>query len=194
MSDGPACLSYRGQSTGPTRRDRESACARTLWPALLRLALAALSARRARRVLALSVAAQRAHGLCKVVLAKVALLVNNEVDAVGAGREQVVLERGRAVVGVDDVARLLVDRADPLGKLHGVGDGRRQEDVADLVRQEDDRLLPHDAALCETGGTRRGRSGSCIFRDRSRAREGARTNPCRACSESRQTRPRRPRA
>lgn len=121
---------------------------RTLGCALARLALASLARTRARRVLALAVAAERAHGLCKVVLAEVALLVDDEVDPVGARREQVVLEGRRAVVGVDDVAGLLVDRADPLGKLHRVRDGGREEDVVDLVRQEDDRLLPDDTALC----------------------------------------------
>lgn len=41
--------------------------------------------------------------------------------------EDEVLERRGAVVGVDDVARLVVDLGNPLGKLARVGDRRRQE-------------------------------------------------------------------
>ena len=33
--------------------------------------------------------------------------------------------------------------ADPLGELLGIGDGGWQEDVVDIVRQEDDGLLPY---------------------------------------------------
>ena len=36
---------------------------------------------------------------------------------------------------------------DPLGKLAGVRDGVGQEDVVDVVGQQDDGLLPDDAAL-----------------------------------------------
>ena len=36
---------------------------------------------------------------------------------------------------------------DPFGKLSGVGDGGGQEDVVDIVRKQDDGLLPDDAAL-----------------------------------------------
>lgn len=36
---------------------------------------------------------------------------------------------------------------DPLCELSGVWDGGGQEDVVDVVRQQDDGLLPHDASL-----------------------------------------------
>lgn len=147
MSDGPAWSGERVSSfRGPVDT---TACQkeRTFRRALLRLALPPLTADRARRVLALAVPSERTHRFRKVVLAEIALLVDNEVDPVGTGGEQVVLQRRRSVVGVDDVARLLMGRADPLGKLHRVRDRGRQEDVADFVRQEDDRLLPDDTTL-----------------------------------------------
>lgn len=37
--------------------------------------------------------------------------------------------------------------ADPLGELARVRDGGREEDEVDVVGQQDDRLLPDDAAL-----------------------------------------------
>lgn len=42
----------------------------------------------------------------KVLFAQLAPLVHDEVDAVAAGREQVVLQWCRPVVGIDDVAGL----------------------------------------------------------------------------------------
>lgn len=119
---------------------------RALLAAFFRLALLVPARVRVRRVLARR-GGEGAHCLLEVVLAEDALFVDDEVDAVAAGGEEVVLERGRAEVGVDDVAGLLVRLADPLGKLHRVWDRRREEDVADLVREQDDRLLPHDPSL-----------------------------------------------
>ena len=115
--------------------------------AFLRLALAALAAVGVRRVLANHLL-KAAHRLLKIVLPEDALLVDDEEDAVPAGREQVVLERRRPEVGVDDVAGLVVRLSDPLCKFERVGDRRREEDVVDRVGQEDDRFLPDDAALC----------------------------------------------
>ena len=51
------------------------------------------------------------------------------------------------VVGVDDVARLLVDLADPLCKLSCVRDRGREEDVVNRLWQHDDALLPNDTTL-----------------------------------------------
>jgi hypothetical protein len=71
------------------------------------------------------------------------------VNPIGAGREEVVLKRSRTVIGVDDVAGLLVDRADPFGELHRVRDGSGEEDVANFVREEDNGFFPNDTTLCE---------------------------------------------
>eukprot|EP00955_Chlamydomonas_euryale_P019044 202807-Chlamydomonas_euryale.AAC.1 len=57
------------------------------------------------------------------------------------------LQRRRTVVGVHDVARLLVQVRHPRGKLGRVGERGRQEHHFSLVRQKDDGLLPHNAAL-----------------------------------------------
>ena len=38
---------------------------------------------------------------------------------------------------------------DPLSKLCGVGDGGRQKDVMNIVWQQDDCFLPHNASLCK---------------------------------------------
>jgi hypothetical protein len=43
------------------------------------------------------------------------------------------------------LTNLLVQVGDPFRKLPGVGDGGRQENVVDIVRQQDDRLLPDNA-------------------------------------------------
>ena len=114
----------------PSVRARLTALERA---ALLCLALAALAAVRVGWVLANHLL-QPAHRLLKIVLPEHTLLVDDEKDAVSAGREEVVLERRRPEVGVDDVARLVVRFCDPLGKLERVGDRRRQEDVVDRVR------------------------------------------------------------
>ena len=48
---------------------------------------------------------------------------------------------------IDDMARLMMQVGDPLGKLSGVGDSGGQKDVVHVVRQQDDGLLPHHASL-----------------------------------------------
>lgn len=58
------------------------------------------------------------------------------------------LQRGRAEIGIDDVTGLGVEFGDPFGELHGVGDGRGEEDVADAVGEEDDGFFPDDTSLC----------------------------------------------
>lgn len=59
------------------------------------------------------------------------------------------LQRSGAEVGVDDVTWLLVRLADPLGELHGVGDGSGEENVSHAVRKQDQGLLPNDTSLYE---------------------------------------------
>jgi len=44
-------------------------------------------------------------------------------------------------------AYLLVEIADPLGKLDGVGNRGRQEDVVHVVGQENDGFFPHNTTL-----------------------------------------------
>jgi hypothetical protein len=63
------------------------------------------------------------------------------------------LERYRAVVRVDYVARLVVNGGDPPRELLAVGDGGGEEDEADLVGKEDDALLER------LGGGQGGREG-----------------------------------
>jgi hypothetical protein len=92
-------------------------------------------------------AAQAGHRRFEVGLAERAGLVDDEVQALAAARKHVVHERRGPVVGVDDVARLPVRLADPRRELARVRDRRAQEHEADRVRQQDDRLLPDDAAL-----------------------------------------------
>ena len=79
----------------------------------------------------------------------------HQEEPLGARRVRVVLQGGGPEVGVHHMAGLLVQGRDPGGELAGVGEGRRQEHHAGLARQEDDRLLPHDAALAVLlwGGT-----------------------------------------
>mmetsp|Transcript_40497 Transcript_40497/g.95118 ORF Transcript_40497/g.95118 Transcript_40497/m.95118 type:complete len:400 (-) Transcript_40497:590-1789(-) len=58
-----------------------------------------------------------------------------------------VAQRDGTVVGPDDVDRLSFGPADPVGELHGVGRGRREEDHVDVVGQHDDDLLPDHPTL-----------------------------------------------
>lgn len=67
--------------------------------------------------------------------------------SITATRHDEMLERNRPIVGVHDVASLLVDACHPLSKLHGIGDGSGQECILAGVRQQDDRFLPDNASL-----------------------------------------------
>jgi len=60
--------------------------------------------------------------LAEIIFSEHTLFVNNEVNALGTGRKQVVLQRGRPEIRVDHVARLLLDLDNPFAKLAGVGD------------------------------------------------------------------------
>lgn len=76
------------------------------------------------------------------------LLIDDEVDSISSSREEVVLQRRRSVVRVDDVTRLVVRFGDPFGEFERVGDGSGEEDVVNLVREEDDGLFPDDSTFC----------------------------------------------
>lgn len=89
----------------------------------------------------------RAQCLLEALLAELPLLVHDQVDALPAGREDVVLQRHRPEVRVDHVAGLALDPADPLREVARVGDGGREEDVADARRAEDHGFFPDDASL-----------------------------------------------
>ena len=71
------------------------------------------------------------------------------MDTVGALGKEVVLEWRRSEVGVYNMTRLIVVLGDPLGELHGVGNGSGEEDVANLVGKENDGLFPHDTTSCD---------------------------------------------
>ena len=58
------------------------------------------------------------------------------------------LQGCRPKVGIHNVTWLFVRFTYPFCKLHGVGYGRREEDVADGVREEDDGLFPDYTTLC----------------------------------------------
>ena len=46
---------------------------------------------------------------------------------------------------------LFMKVAYPFSKLSGIGDGRGEEDVMDVIREKDDRLLPYHTTLWEQG-------------------------------------------
>ena len=94
------------------------------------LSLPSLASARVRGILSTS-SSKRPHGLLEIVLSERALFVDNEVHSISTLREHVMLERGRAKVGIDDVARLVVEFCDPLCELHTVGDSSGEENVAD---------------------------------------------------------------
>ena len=62
------------------------------------------------------------------------------------------LERDGSVVGINDMARLVVNRRDPPREFLAVGNGGGEEDEADLVGEEDDAFLGE-------GGREGGREG-----------------------------------
>ncbi|GIX63248.1 uncharacterized protein BcabD6B2_26830 [Babesia caballi] len=90
---------------------------------------------------------QRPHRLEERVLPEAPRVVQHQEHPVGLRRVYVVLQRRRPVVGCDDVARHVLDPADPLGELDRVGYRRREEDQVHLLRDQDDGLLPDDAPL-----------------------------------------------
>ena len=140
MSEGPA------SESSVTGRERTTSNGLTLRSSLLRLSLLVPTRVGVSRVLPLTLS-QCTHRLLEVVLPERALLIDNEMDSISAGGEEVVLQRRRSVVGVDDVARLRVSVGDPLGELHGVGDRCGEEDVVDLVGEEDDGFFPDNSTL-----------------------------------------------
>lgn len=76
------------------------------------------------------------------------LLVDDKENAITTAGKDVVLQRCRSVVSVDAMARWLsMEIDDPFGELSGVGDGGGEKDLTDTVRQEDNRLLPHDTSF-----------------------------------------------
>uniref|UniRef100_A0A6B0VAB1 Uncharacterized protein n=1 Tax=Ixodes ricinus TaxID=34613 RepID=A0A6B0VAB1_IXORI len=87
------------------------------------------------------------HGLVELLLLEVSAFVHDEVKSAASRGEDVVLERDRPVFRVHDVTGLLVQVADPLSELLGVGNGGREEHITHIVRQQDDRLFPHHASL-----------------------------------------------
>lgn len=70
------------------------------------------------------------------------------MNAIAARRKEVVLQRGRSEISVDDMDGLVVCFADPFGELHSVGNGSGEKDVADCVREQDDGFFPNDTSLC----------------------------------------------
>mmetsp|Transcript_99450 Transcript_99450/g.221922 ORF Transcript_99450/g.221922 Transcript_99450/m.221922 type:complete len:392 (-) Transcript_99450:906-2081(-) len=71
---------------------------------------------------------QRPKSFVEVVFTELPLLVHNHVDPIPTGREEVVLERHWPLLGIDDVARLVLDTADPLCELPGIRDCGAEKD------------------------------------------------------------------
>mmetsp|Transcript_106651 Transcript_106651/g.306834 ORF Transcript_106651/g.306834 Transcript_106651/m.306834 type:complete len:360 (-) Transcript_106651:293-1372(-) len=85
---------------------------------------------------------ERGDGFVEVVLPELALLVHDHVYSISTYREEVVLKRHWPLLGVDHVAWLVLNPADPLRELPGVRDRGGQEDQPDGVGQQDNGLLP----------------------------------------------------
>ena len=112
---------------------------------LLVLALA-LTFRHRISTVVTSLGADGRHRLVEVLVSEHTLLVDHQVDTIRSGREEVVLKRSWSEIGVDNVTGLVVGFGDPFGKLHGVWNGSRQEDIPDLVGQQDNSLFPDDTS------------------------------------------------
>lgn len=69
------------------------------------------------------------------------------MDALASGGKNEMLKGSGPEIGVDHVARLLVQMGHPFGELSRVRYGSRKEDKMDVVRQQDERLLPNDATF-----------------------------------------------
>lgn len=148
MSEGPVALDGR-QYTASSLFGYQTMPALTLVAAFLGLPSPATPGVCRSRILSLAFH-QRTHRFLEIVFSEVALLIDDEMDAIAFGWEEIVLEGRRSVVGVDDVAWLVVGLADPFCELHSVGDGGGQEDVVDFWREQDDGLFPYHTTLLVT--------------------------------------------
>lgn len=69
------------------------------------------------------------------------------MHTISGGGEEVVLQRRGPVLRVDNVTRLLVEVAHPLGKLPGVRDGGRQKHVTDIIGEENQGLWKNNIVI-----------------------------------------------
>lgn len=69
------------------------------------------------------------------------------MDTLTTGRIYVVLQGHRAIICVNDMARLLVKMANPFRKLPSIRNSSGQEDKVHVIRQEDNSLFPDHTAL-----------------------------------------------
>ena len=67
------------------------------------------------------------------VLLEPASFIDDQVNALRAGRANIVLEWHWAVLSVDNMTRLVFDATDPFGEFGSIGNCSREEDVADLM-------------------------------------------------------------
>ena len=68
----------------------------------------------------------------KIVVTKASLFIDDEVDPLTPCREHVVLEWRRTVLGVNNMARLVVQRGNPFRVFSSVGNGSREENETNL--------------------------------------------------------------
>jgi hypothetical protein len=59
------------------------------------------------------------------------------------------LQRSRSEIGVNNVARLVVELCDPFCELHAVGNGGRKENITNGVRKKNDSFLPYHTSICD---------------------------------------------
>ena len=90
---------------------------------------------------------ERGAGSVVCGVLEVSLVIDEHVQPTTTQWVHPVLERRWPVRRGDEMARFAVRRCDPCCELGAIWDGRREEDKAHRLWQEDDALLPYDAAL-----------------------------------------------
>ena len=83
----------------------------------------------------------------EVLFFELRTFIHDHVDTVTTNGKKIVLQWCRSEVGVNDVAGLLMDIANPFSKLHRVGNGGGEKNVTNRVREQDEGLLPHNTSF-----------------------------------------------
>ena len=78
-----------------------------------------------------------------MIVSKFSLLVNYQKQSVSTCRAQIVFERNRSKISVDDIAWLLSKFRDPHSELSRITDRGAQEHIFDVWRQHNDGFFPN---------------------------------------------------
>lgn len=95
----------------------------------------------------INLVAQLLTHFVEIILQKSTLVIHNHIDGFGACRTQIMFQRHRPIIGVDDIAWRLFKFGYPVCKLSRIANCSTQKHVFYLTRQHNDRLLPNDSSF-----------------------------------------------